>query len=83
MLGPKTAHEGFRPLMDPPSRVKLVAYRGGVAEFMATPLQAIARDIEAGRIVFDLGKTFPMDRTADAHRLMEANAAGGKIVVTV
>lgn len=82
MLGPKTSIENFRPLLDLPSRVKLVAYRGGVEEFMATPLDSIARDIEEGRIVFEPGQVFRMEDTAKAHESMEANTAEGKIVVT-
>ncbi len=83
MLGPTTAIESFQPLFDLPSRVALVAYRGGMPEFMATPLQEIVDHIEAGRMVFEIGEVFDLDRVAEAHRLMECNAAGGKIVVTL
>ena len=83
MLGPKTGFENFRPLMDLPSRVRLVAYRGGAPEFMATPLQEIADHIGAGRMVFDIGEVFDIDRVAESHRLMERDAAGGSIVVVL
>lgn len=83
MLGPKTNIENFRPLFDLPSRVKLLAYRGGVEEFMKTPLDRIARDIEEGRIVFEPGQMFQIEDTAKAHETMEANTAEGKLVVTV
>lgn len=34
--------------------------------------------VESGVIRLDIGKTFRLDEIADAHRLMDANAAGGK-----
>ena len=41
----------------------------------------IIRGIEEGRIRDTLDRTFAMSEIVDAHRLMEADEAAGKIVV--
>jgi NADPH:quinone reductase-like Zn-dependent oxidoreductase len=71
----------FAPMTDIPSTVNLTAYSGTVADFIATPLQDVIVDIEAGRFSVPVGRVFALDQIVDAHRLMDANAAGGKIVV--
>ena len=48
---------------------------------MATPLQALADDIAAGKLRLNIGKVFQLDDIVEAHRVMDANTAGGKIVV--
>jgi NADPH:quinone reductase-like Zn-dependent oxidoreductase len=48
---------------------------------MRTPLNELARQIEAGRLRVQIAKTFHLDDIVLAHRLMEENKAGGKIVV--
>jgi NADPH2:quinone reductase len=37
--------------------------------------------VEAGQVQLGIGRTFSLDQIAEAHQLMESNAAGGKIVV--
>jgi NADPH:quinone reductase-like Zn-dependent oxidoreductase len=71
----------FAPMTDIPSTVNLTAYSGTVADFMATPLQEVIADIEAVRFAVPVGRVFDMDNIVEAHQLMDANAAGGKIVV--
>lgn len=83
MLGPKIGFENFRPLMDLPSRVALIAYRGSTPEYVATPIQEIVDHLTAGRMVFELAAEFTLDQVVDAHRLLDSDKAGGKIVVTV
>jgi len=41
----------------------------------------IARGIESGKLLDTLDRTFAMPEIAEAHRLMEANEATGKVVV--
>lgn len=64
-----------------PTSVCLTSYAGGPNEFMNTPLQDLVQQIEAGSLPISVGKTFKLDEIVDAHRLMEANKAGGKVVV--
>ncbi|MGN4077873.1 zinc-binding dehydrogenase [Burkholderia gladioli] len=45
------------------------------------PLQAIAADAAAGRIDVKPSRVFGFDQIHEAHRVMEANQAGGKMVV--
>ncbi len=54
---------------------------GGPEEFMATPLQDLITPIEAGALQAQVGEIFTLDNIVEAHRCMESNAAGGKIVV--
>jgi NADPH:quinone reductase-like Zn-dependent oxidoreductase len=64
-----------------PTSVCLTAYSGGPEEFMQTPLQELVEQIEAGSLRVSVAKTFKLDEIADAHRMMEENRAGGKLVV--
>lgn len=48
---------------------------------MATPLQDLAEQIELGKLRVQVGKTFRIEDVADAHRCMDGNEAGGKIVL--
>jgi NADPH:quinone reductase len=45
------------------------------------PLQRIAADAQAGRLNVKPAKIFGFDQIREAHRAMDANAAGGKMVV--
>jgi NADPH:quinone reductase-like Zn-dependent oxidoreductase len=48
---------------------------------MRTPLQELVDQIAAGTLRVQIGKTFSLDEIVEAHRVMEENKAGGKIVV--
>jgi NADPH:quinone reductase-like Zn-dependent oxidoreductase len=48
---------------------------------MRTPLDELAGQIAVGTLHVQVGKTFQLDEIAEAHRVMEENKAGGKIVV--
>ena len=56
-------------------------YGGESEDFMRMPLNELAQQIEAGTLHLQVGKTFHFDDIVLAHRLMEENKAGGKIVV--
>ena len=48
---------------------------------METPLQMVVQEVEDGRMTPKIGPLFKLDAIVEAHRRMEDNAAGGKIVV--
>lgn len=48
---------------------------------MSTPLQEMVGQIEAGTLHVAIGNTFKLDEIVEAHRMMDENRAGGKIVV--
>ena len=45
------------------------------------PLQELVDQIAAGSLQVKVGRLFHLDEIVEAHRLMEENKAGGKIVV--
>ena len=71
----------FSPMDSIPTSVCLTSYDGGPKAFMSTPLQEMVEQIEAGTLSVTIGKTFRLDEIVEAHRAMEENSAGGKIVV--
>ena len=81
MVGNAWTIKDFDPMMVIPTAVYLTTYDGEPADFMAMPLQELVNDIAAGRLPVHVGKVFALDQIVEAHRLMESNAAGGKIVV--
>jgi len=48
---------------------------------MRTPLDQLAQQIADGTLTIKIGATFHLDQIVKAHRLMDENSAGGKIVV--
>jgi NADPH:quinone reductase-like Zn-dependent oxidoreductase len=48
---------------------------------MQTPLTELVKQIAAGKLRVQVARTFRLDEIVEAHRLMEENRAGGKIVV--
>ncbi|KKA24643.1 Zinc-binding oxidoreductase [Rasamsonia emersonii CBS 393.64] len=71
----------FSPMEYIPAATRLTTYTGGVAEFMATPMESLVRQIEAGQLRIKVGKVFRMDQIVEAHRCMDEGTAEGKIVV--
>ncbi|MCY1556802.1 Zinc-binding dehydrogenase [compost metagenome] len=65
-----------------PTGVSLTTYSGGVEDFLAMPLQALIDQVESGALAVWIGRVFGLHGIVEAHRLMESNQAGGKIVVT-
>ncbi|MBD5655373.1 MAG: zinc-binding dehydrogenase [Candidatus Eremiobacteraeota bacterium] len=52
------------------------------AEFgRVMPLQQLVDRLASGTLRVQIGKVFKLDDIVEAHRTMDANAAGGKIVV--
>jgi len=81
MVGDAWEYERFSPMDVIPSAVNLTTYTGGADDFASTPLQEIIEEIEAGRFKPPIGKVFRIDDIVEAHREMEENRAGGKIVI--
>lgn len=81
MVGDQWALHDFSPMDAIPTAVSLTTYAGGAEDFMRTPLQDLVAEIEAGTLTLRIGATFELDDIVEAHRCMEENRAGGKIVV--
>jgi NADPH:quinone reductase-like Zn-dependent oxidoreductase len=82
MVGNAWEFERFSPMGAIPTAVNLTTYSGGVEDFISTPLQQVVDAVEAGAFAPPIGKTFVIDDIVEAHRAMESNSVGGKIVVT-
>ncbi len=81
IVGDAWEFEQFSPMGAIPSTVNLTTYSGGFRDFIDTPLQTVVNEIEEGRITLKIGRVFQLDDIVEAHRCMEDNTAGGKIVV--
>lgn len=81
IVGNQWSFDGFAPMDVIPTAVNLTVYAGETADFMATPLQQLVDQIATGEMKVQIGKVFRIDEIVAAHRTMEANTAGGKIVV--
>jgi NADPH:quinone reductase-like Zn-dependent oxidoreductase len=81
IVGNKWSFDNFAPMEAIPTAVSLTTYAGELEDFMRTPLEDLVEKIAAGTLHVQVGKTFHLDEIAEAHRCMEENKAGGKIVV--
>ncbi|ORE93311.1 zinc-binding dehydrogenase [Aurantimonas sp. 22II-16-19i] len=81
MVGDRWTLEAFEPMTAIPTAVSLTTYSRGVEEFMAMPLQRLVDEVEMGMLPVKVGRVVRLDEIAEAHRCMEADEAGGKIVV--
>ena len=81
IVGNKWSLSDFSPMEVIPTAVCLTTYDGGSEDFMLTPLDELTQQIAAGELHIQIGRVFHLDEIAEAHRCMEENRAGGKIVV--
>lgn len=81
IVGNKWSFDVFAPMEAIPTAVCLTTYAGESADFMRTPLQELVEKIAAGTLHVQIGKVFHLDEIVEAHRMMEENKAGGKIVI--
>ena len=81
MVGDKWSFDSFAPMEVIPTAVSLTTYAGEYTDFMTTPYQQLVEQIAAGTLNVQVGKVFQLDHIVEAHRCMEENKAGGKIVV--
>ena len=82
MVGDSWELQHFSPMGAIPTAVSLTTYAGGAEDFVATPLQDFVDEVESGAAKVPIGKVFTIDEIVEAHRTIEENKAGGKIVVT-
>lgn len=81
MVGDQWSFAHFAPMDVIPTGVSLTTYSGGVADFMATPLQHLIDQLAEGVLSIPSSQIFHIDDIVKAHQTMEENSAGGKIVV--
>jgi NADPH:quinone reductase-like Zn-dependent oxidoreductase len=81
MVGNAWEFKSFSPMGAIPTSVCLTSYAGGAEDFIDTPLQQFVTAVEREQTSVRLGPTFTLETIAEAHRCMEENRAGGKIVV--
>jgi NADPH:quinone reductase-like Zn-dependent oxidoreductase len=81
IVGNQWSFENFSPMDAIPSTVKLTIYAGESSDFMTTPYAELLDQLEKGALRIKVGKVFRLQDIVEAHRCMEDNSAGGKIVV--
>ena len=81
--GGKFALENFNPIFVLPNSVALTGYSGSVGQFVQTPLDEVARLVVEGGLTVSTRILHGLDKVHEAHRLMQENEAGGKMVVVV
>jgi len=81
MVGNEWSFDHFEPMEMIPTAVNLTTYAGESADFMTMPLEELLQQVAAGNLRVHVGRVFHLDEIVQAHRCMEENKAGGKIVV--
>ena len=81
ILGGGWKLETFEPMGDIPTGVKLTSYSGGSSDITAEQLQHYVELVGKGKLTIQTGPVFKFEELVRAHELMDANQAGGKIVV--
>lgn len=64
-----------------PKGASYAFYGGEQEDFHALPLTELVEDVVEGRLPVVVGKVYKIEEIQEAHRVMEGNGAGGKIVV--
>ena len=83
MVGNAWQLEQFSPMGVIPHTVNLTTYSGGDQDFIESPLQRIVNEIEEGMLTPKIGRVFQLENIVAAHRCLEDNTAGGKIVILI
>lgn len=81
IVGNQWSMRDFAPMERIPTGTYLTSYTGDTEDFMRTPLRDLAQQVATGKLKIQVGKVFHLDQIVEAHRVMEENSAGGKIVV--
>jgi NADPH2:quinone reductase len=81
ILGGKWGLNDFHPMGDIPTAVKLTSYSGEAADLTSQQLQNYVSLVEKGDLELKTGPVFEFEELVAAHELMDANQAGGKIVI--
>ncbi len=83
MLSNEWTVENFYPIDYLPRGVRLTAYGGDAGDLPSAVLQEFLDSVEAGTVSVPIDRTFDITEIAEAHALMEAGTAAGKLVVTI
>lgn len=81
MLSEQWSIAEFAPMEYIPPTVKMTIYDSGQLQVESKYFQQFLDNIEHGKISPVIKHTFRLDQLVEAHRYMESNAGGGKIVV--
>jgi NADPH:quinone reductase len=81
MLSQQWTVPDFYPIDYLPAGVRLTSYSGDAADLPAEVLQDFLDDVADGRVRLPLGQVFGLEQVREAHAVMEANRAAGKLVV--
>ena len=81
IVGNSWSFDHFAPMEAIPTAVSLTNYAGKPEDFIRMPLEELVAQIASGTLPVPIGRTFSLDEIVEAHRCMEENKAGGKIVV--
>ncbi len=81
ILGGQWILENFEPMRDIPTGVKLTSYSGGSSDISTEQLQRYIELVEEDKLIIQTGPVFKFEELIEAHELMDANLAGGKIVI--
>jgi NADPH:quinone reductase-like Zn-dependent oxidoreductase len=73
----------FYPIGYLPNGVRLTAYGGESSDLPAAALQRYVDLVAAGKLPIRIDRVFALDEIAEAHRIMEAGEAVGKLVVRI
>ena len=81
MLSNQWTLPDFYPTGDIPSGVRLTGYTGDATDLPGAVLQEFLDAVAAGVATVPVGPVLDLTDIQEAHRIMEAGTAGGKIVV--
>jgi NADPH2:quinone reductase len=81
MLAEQWSITNFSPMEYIPATISLTIYDSGQIRVDQQSFQEFISDVETGEIKLNIGRSFPFQEIALAHKLMDDNLAGGKIVV--
>jgi NADPH:quinone reductase len=81
MLSNQWTLPDFYPTGDIPSGVRLTGYTGDATDLPATVLQEFLDAVAGDEAVAPVGPVLDLADAPEAHRIMEAGTAGGKIVL--
>ena len=71
----------FHPMGDIPTAVKLTSYSGEAEDLTPAQLQGYIGLVEKGELEVKKGPVFDFEELIEAHKLMDASQAGGKIAI--
>jgi len=81
MLSETWSIRDFAPMDYIPAAVKLTVFDSGQVRVEPNAFRYFISEMEKGEIQLGIGRVFQLDQIVQAHRLMDSNNAGGKIVV--